>query len=183
MKKEKELFRIGKFLSLILRHQPQKANIIIDNQGWTDINILLQNININIEELDWILSNNNKNRFSYNSNKTKVRANQGHSLSYVKMDYQIVQLNECPEYLFHGTTMEVSGIILEEGIKKMTRNEVHLSKDLETSINVGKRKGSNIAIIRIRAKDMIKDGIDIYVSKNNVYLTDFVPSKYIEIHN
>jgi putative RNA 2'-phosphotransferase len=181
MKTEKELVRIGKFFSLVLRHKPEDANIVIDTQGWTDVNILLKNIGINRQELEWILANNNKKRFSYNANKTKVRANQGHSLPYVKIDYQIVELEECPEFLFHGTSTEVLEILLKEGISKMKRNEVHLSKDNETAVNVGKRKSSNIVILKIKAKDMIKDGIDICISENGVYLTDFVPSKYLEI--
>ncbi len=181
MKTEKELVRIGKFFSLVLRHKPEDANLIIDTQGWTDVNILLKNIGINREELEWILTNNNKKRFSYNANKTKVRANQGHSLPYVKIDYQIVELEECPEFLFHGTSTDVLEILLKEGISKMKRNEVHLSKDTETAINVGKRKGTNIVILKIKAKDMIKDGIDICISENGVYLTDFVPSQYLEI--
>lgn len=180
MKSEKELKDVGRFMSLILRHAPEKADIEIDIEGWTDIKTLLKKLKINSDELDWILNNNNKNRFSYNENKTKVRANQGHSLSYVQIEFDIVSLEETPEYLYHGTSTTIFPILLKEGINKMKRTHVHLSKDEETAINVGGRKSSNIAIVKIKAKDFVNDGNRLFISKNGVYLADYIPVKYLE---
>ena len=176
MKTEKELNRIGKFLSLVLRHKPKEANLTLDPNGWTDTKSLLKNVNIDLTELDWIVSNDNKERFSYNDNKTKIRANQGHSIS--EIDLNLDEIQDIPEYLYHGTSTSVLSILIQEGIKKMKRNYIHLSKDIETATIVGKRKGNNIVIIKIDSKQMYKDNIEIYISKNNVYLTDYVNPKY-----
>lgn len=180
MKTEKELNRIGKFMSLVLRHKPEDADIEIDVEGWTDTKTLLKNLKINSEELDWILDNNNKDRFAYNESKTKVRANQGHSLPYVQIEFEEVTLEKSPEYVYHGTSTDVFSILLKEGISKMKRTHVHLSKDEETAINVGKRKSSNIVIVKIKAKEMVSEGNKLYISKNGVYLADFVPAKYLD---
>lgn len=177
MKPEKELTRIGKFLSLVLRHQPQQANIKLDKNGWADVSLLLKNVNITLPELDWIVENNNKKRFTYNEDKTMIRANQGHSLSEVEVEME--EVTEAPEFLYHGTSRDIVPILKKEGIKKMSRNHVHLSKDLETATMVGKRKSSDIVILKIKAKDMIADGNTIYISKNGVYLTSFVDPKYL----
>ncbi len=182
MKTEKELKRIGKFMSLILRHKPEEANIEIDVEGWTDIKILLKSLNITKSELDWILENNNKDRFSYNDTNTKVRANQGHSLPYVQIEYKEITLEEALEYVYHGTSTDVFSILLKEGISKMKRTHVHLSKDEETAIDVGKRKSSNIVIVKIKAKEMVSEGNKLYISKNGVYLADYVPAKYLDVN-
>lgn len=179
MKPEKELTRIGKFLSLVLRHQPQQAGITLDKNGWADVALLMKNLALTLPELDWIVENNNKKRFTYNDDKTKIRANQGHSLSEVEVEME--EVTDAPEFLYHGTSSAVVPLLQKEGIKKMSRNHVHLSKDLETAVMVGKRKSSDIVILKIKAKEMIADGHTIYISKNGVYLTEFVDPKYVAL--
>ena len=93
----------SKFISLILRHKPEAIGITLDEHGWANVNELIAGISktqpIDMSMLEQIVSEDEKQRYSFNDNKTKIRANQGHS---IPVD---VELAECepPEFLYHGT--------------------------------------------------------------------------------
>ena len=128
-----------------------------------------------MEQLESIVSNDNKNRFSFNEDKTKIMANQGHS---IKVDLGLTPITP-PEILYHGTAEKYIPFIKESGLKKMSRHHVHLSEDLETAEQVVSRRETNSVILKIRASKMHKGGFVFYKSNNGVWLTDRVPSKYI----
>lgn len=172
--------KLSVFISLILRHKPQTINIALDEQGYANVDELIKGVNasgrkLTLEILECIVETDNKGRYSFNSSKTKIRANQGHS---IKVD---VGLQETipPRVLYHGTSERNINAILTNGIKKMNRLYVHLSDDLETAIKVGGRHGRAI-VLTINTERMIKDGYKFYLSDNGVWLTDFVPNFYIE---
>ena len=78
-----DLTKMGKYLSLILRHKPEIIGIELDDHGWAEVSALIEGINktgryIDKEILDKIVETNNKKRYQYNVNQTKIRANQGH---------------------------------------------------------------------------------------------------------
>ncbi|MFB9077778.1 RNA 2'-phosphotransferase [Flavobacterium procerum] len=171
---------VSKFLSLVLRHSPEKIGLKLDENGWADVKELIAKCNkkgnrMDAELLDYVVENNDKKRFAYNEDKTKIRASQGHSIS--------VELNlaetEPLEYLYHGTVGKFMESIRNEGLKKMSRQHVHLSKDKETATKVGSRRGTP-QILTVRSGAMFRDGFKFYLSENNVWLTDEVPSKYIQ---
>ena len=173
--------KTSKFISLILRHKPEAINKELRHDGYMLINDLIEGMNnkgynITINDLDRIVREDGKQRYSFNSNKTMIRANQGHS---IKVDIGLKEIIP-PNILYHGTCIRVKDIILKEGIKKMSRQYVHLSKDIETAEKVGKRHGE-LLIFKINCEQMIKDNIKFYISENGVYLTDYVDSKYIKI--
>lgn len=170
--------KLGKFISLILRHQPEIIDIELDEKGWANVDELINGIkrkgyNINIEILNNIVANNNKQRFAFNDDKTKIRANQGHSID---VDVELEELVP-PDILYHGTSSRFKASIMQEGIKKQGRNYVHLSQDEDTAIMVGKRHGSPF-IFRVNARQMHMDGIKFYQSKNKVWLTEYIDPKY-----
>ena len=176
----KKIKIISKFLSLILRHNPGKIGLDLDKNGWANVNDLLSKSrkkhNISMETLEVVVETNDKKRFTFNDNKTKIRANQGHSLKTVDLQLKAVQP---PEYLYHGSVAKFIEAIQKEGLKKQSRQHVHLSVDRETAIKVGSRRGKPI-ILSVRALDMHKEGFPFYLSENKVWLTDAVPSKFIE---
>jgi len=179
MKNEKQLLRLGKFLSLVLRHKPQEIGIELDEQGWTDIPTLLKKMNdrgksINRETLDYLVANNNKQRYAINPQTNCIRANQGHSIS-IDLGYQ-PQLP--PDRLYHGTAQRFIESILTTGLEKRNRHHVHLSLDKDTATMVGKRHGK-VVILEVLAKEMYQDGFHFFVSENEVWLTDEVPVKYL----
>lgn len=177
---EKELKNISRFLSLVLRHEPSKIDIQLDENGWISVEELLLKLNkfgytINIDGLNEIVETNDKQRFSFNDNKDKIRANQGHSIN---VDLELKETKPL-DILYHGTGLKFVDSILEQGLNKQERHHVHLSSNIETAETIGKRKGKHV-IFKISAKEMFDDGYKFYLSENNVWLTDDVPVKYLE---
>ncbi|MBW3524864.1 RNA 2'-phosphotransferase [Chryseobacterium sp. NKUCC03_KSP] len=172
--------RISKFLSYVLRHHPELINLNLDENGWANVEELITRSKrdphegISFEELDEIVETNDKKRFIFNEDKTRIRANQGHSID---IDLALIS-QKPPEFLYHGTAQNNVDSILEKGIEKRNRKHVHLSQDIETATKVGMRHGKPI-ILTINTEKMFNDGIEFYLSENNVWLTDFVDIQYI----
>ncbi|WP_299891578.1 RNA 2'-phosphotransferase [uncultured Lacinutrix sp.] len=178
---EKNIKRVSKFLSLILRHNPQKINLELDENGWANVEELLEKSNKNntrfsMETLEEVVETNDKKRFTFNDDKTKIRANQGHSIKTIDLELKPIKP---PTFLYHGTVGKFMKSIRAEGLQKMSRQHVHLSSDLETATKVGSRRGQAI-ILSIRTKDMHNKGYTFYKSKNDVWLTDKVPPEFID---
>lgn len=176
---EQDKKRIGKFLSLVLRHDPDKIGIELDEQGWANVQELIEKCkkhryHFSIEDLIEIVETNDKKRYSFNENRNKIRANQGHSID---IDLALESV-EPPEFLYHGTATRFLSSIMEQGIIKGSRRHVHLSKDKETAIKVGSRHGKPV-VLTIMSGRMYQDGISFYQSDNGVWLTDYVDVKYI----
>ena len=172
--------KLSVFISLVLRHKPEAAGISLDEHGWANVEELLEGINntgrqINMDILEEIVRTDSKQRYSFNSNKTLIRANQGHS---VPVDVELEE-RQPPQYLYHGTAERFLDAIMAEGLKPMSRLYVHLSKDEETAVKVGKRHGSPV-VLKVRAEEMYHDGNKFYLSQNGVWLTKYVDRKYIE---
>ncbi|NMH88974.1 RNA 2'-phosphotransferase [Flavivirga algicola] len=170
--------QISKFLSLILRHQPEKIGLTLDENGWALVNDILEKskLQFTLEELNEVVITNDKQRFSFNADKTKIRANQGHSLKTVDLN---LEAQIPPRFLYHGTVPKFIPKIKSQGLKKMNRQHVHLSKDRDTAIKVGSRRGKPV-ILSIRALDMYNNGHQFFISNNGVWLTDTVPFEFID---
>ena len=169
----------GKFISLILRHKPETIGITLDEHGWADVNELIAGIQkihpeFSIDTLEEIVASNNKQRYSFNDAHTLIRANQGHSIA---VD---VELNECPPpaILYHGTGEKYVTSILKSGLIPKSRLYVHLSKDIDTAIDVGRRHGKPV-VFKVDADKMSSDGIPFFLSVNGVWLTKHVPVEYL----
>ena len=171
--------KTSKFLSYVLRHHPEIIGLHLDENGWANVDELItkstnDSQGFTFEELDEIVQTNDKKRFIFNEDKTRIRANQGHSI-----DINLALIpQQPPEFLYHGTAQGNIESILEKGIEKRNRQHVHLSQDIETATKVGMRHGKPI-ILTINTEKMFDDGIEFYLSENNVWLTDFVDIKYI----
>lgn len=169
---KQDIIKKGKKLSFLLRHDKEYK---FDEHGYRDITDLIQNHGYTKNEIETIVNTNDKQRYEFNSNHTKIRARQGHSIP-INVDLKI----EKPQNdLYHGTATKFLSSIFDCGIKKMNRNYVQLSNDKKTAINVGKRHGEPVILI-IDAKKMSDDGIVFYLSNNNVWLTEFIDAKYIK---
>lgn len=175
-----DLKHISKFLSLVLRHKPEEIGVNMDANGWVDVDELIEKCNLNkvnldFETLEEVVIKDDKQRYTFNDDYTKIRANQGHTVD-VDLEFET---KEPLEFLYHGTVAKFIDAIKENGIKKIQRLHVHLSKDLDTAIKVGSRRGKPV-ILKIHALKMHQDGHAFYLSKNGVWLCDEVPAKYIE---
>ncbi len=176
---EQQKKKTSKFLSYVLRHHPELINLNLDENGWANVDELItksknDSQGFTFEELDEIVQTNDKKRFIFNEDKTRIRANQGHSI-----DINLALIpQQPPEFLYHGTAQSNIESILEKGIEKRSRQQVHLSQDKETATKVGMRHGKPI-ILTINTQKMFEDGLKFYLSENNVWLTDFVDATYI----
>lgn len=174
-----DLTKISKYISLILRHKPEVIGMQLDANGWADVEELLAGIGrkypIDFEILEEIVKTDNKQRYSFNEDKTKIRTNQGHS---IQVDVEL-SVTEPPEILYHGTAEQFSASIEAKGLLPGNRLYVHLSPDTETAEKVGRRHGKPI-IYLINAGQMRQDGYIFYLSANGVWLTKTVPVCYLK---
>jgi len=180
---DKQLTHISKLLSLVLRHQPEKIGIQLYQNGWTDINELIEKVNnygihLDKEILLHIVATNSKKRFALNNALDKIRASQGHSID-IELGYTNQQP---PEFLYHGTGEKSVQSILETGLERRNRQHVHLSNDIETALKVGQRHGKPF-IFKVLAEEMYNNSFQFYLSDNGVWLTDHVPAKYLKQNN
>ena len=168
----------SKYIALILRHKPETIGIKLDEHGWADVSELIAGVSkthpLDMELLEKIVSEDEKQRYSFNEEKTLIRANQGHS---VPVDVELAE-TEPPEVLYHGTGEKYVSSIDAQGLIAKSRLYVHLSKDVETALNVGQRHGKPV-IYEVKSGEMNRDGFKFYLSVNGVWLTKVVPIKYL----
>lgn len=177
---KKQLDKTSKFISLILRHKPEVMGIKLDNHGWAKVSDLLSGLHnsgydISLSDLEYIVQTDNKQRYSFDENKEYIRANQGHSID---VDVELEE-KQPPDVLYHGTSTRSAQSIKVDGIKHMSRLYVHLSQCYKIAENVGSRHGEPV-VLTIDTKRMYNDGIKFYLSKNGVWLTEYVDTKYIK---
>lgn len=174
-----DLTRISKYISLILRHKPETIGIELDAHGWADVDALLDGVGrkyiIDREILEEIVKTDGKQRYSFNADGTKIRANQGHS---IQVDVELA-VAEPPETLYHGTAERFYASIQAKGLLPGNRLYVHLSTNTETAEKVGKRHGKPV-IYQVNAGQMHQDGYTFYLSANGVWLTRAVPAQYLK---
>jgi putative RNA 2'-phosphotransferase len=173
--------RISKFLSLVLRHQPEKIGLVLDAEGWADIDELIgkaqqSGVPVTREILDAVVENNDKQRFAISEDGRRIRAQQGHSIE-VELGLDPVAP---PDVLFHGTAENSVESIRIQGLIAGKRQHVHLSPDEETAVRVGTRHGRPV-VLRVHTGRMHRDGFTFYLSGNGVWLTEVVPAQYLEI--
>lgn len=171
--------KIGRYISLILRHKPDVIGITLDKHGWADVDKLIKGVSkkykLTMEMLENIVATDDKQRYSFNEDKTKIRANQGHSID---VDVELEEVQP-PEYLWHGTGRKYVDSIMKDGLIPKSRLYVHLSDNYNTAINVGVRHGEPV-VLCIWAGDMYRDGYKFYRSKNGVWLVKHVPVEYLD---
>ncbi|MCL4205496.1 MAG: RNA 2'-phosphotransferase [Pirellulaceae bacterium] len=169
----------SKFLSLVLRHRPDAIGITLDAEGWVSVEVLLaacaqHGRTISREQLDAVVRTNDKQRFAFSADGSRIRANQGHSLP---VDLGLAPV-EPPELLYHGTVSRFLESIRRDGLTKGKRHHVHLSPDIQTATKVGQRRGRPVVLV-IEAGRMFREGHTFYRSENGVWLTDAVPPDYL----
>lgn len=173
------LTNTSRFMSLILRHKPEAIGINLDEHGWANVDELIAGIakthEFSMDILEEIVRMDDKERYSFNKERTLVRANQGHS---IPVDVELDEV-EPPKELWHGTGEKYVATIDEQGLISKSRLYVHLSKDRDTATKVGMRHGKPVLYI-VKADEMYQNGYKFYLSKNGVWLSKEVPVKYLE---
>ena len=174
------LVATSKFLSLVLRHKPETVGLVLDANGWADVDELLSLANkagrpLTRELLERVVAENDKQRFAFSDDGRRIRANQGHS---VEIDLAL-EPAEPPEVLYHGTATRFLESIRATGLHAGNRQYVHLSPDEATAIKVGERHGKPVVLV-VQSRAMSSLGHSFYFSANGVWLTERVPVEFIE---
>jgi putative RNA 2'-phosphotransferase len=177
---DRDTLRTSKFLSLILRHEPQRVGLAFDSAGWVAVEDLLKAVNSNgvsltLDQLKHVVATSDKKRFAFSDDGLRIRASQGHSL---EVDLQYAPQTP-PELLFHGTATKFLDSIRKGGLQKMERHDVHLSAETKVTLQVGSRHGRPV-LLTIRAGDMHREGFVFRRSANGVWLVDHVPPEFID---
>lgn len=176
----KQLNEVSKFLSYVLRHEPQSIGLQLDTEGWAKIDFLIagaakEGRSLDRELILAVVSNSDKKRFAISDDVQYIRAVQGHSTRSVSLKY--VE-KEPPEFLYHGTATRFLESIQQQGLIAGSRHHVHLSQDMATAVAVGKRYGKP-AVLKVEALRMQQQGFKFFQAENDVWLTDHVPNFFI----
>ncbi len=177
----RSLKNTSKFISLILRHKPETIGITLDEHGWADVRDLIHGINaagghhLDMELLEEIVRTDEKQRYSFNEDRTLIRANQGHS---IPVDVELEEKTP-PAVLYHGTGEKYVSSIDKQGLIPKSRLYVHLSPDVETAVKVGSRHGRPV-IYTVDCAAMAAEGYKFFLSANHVWLTKEVPFRYLK---
>ena len=168
----KPFTRFSKFMSYVLRHRSERLGLTLDANGWVDVEELIDAANrsgkkITREQIELIVADDEKQRYSFSANGSRIRANQGHS---IPVDLELATAKP-PEHLYHGTPERFVDSIREQGLLRMNRTHVHLSEKEETAVEVGQRRGKSIVIV-VEAGRMYANGFEFYRSANDVWLTE-----------
>lgn len=171
--------KTSRYISYILRHNPQAINLRLDPHGWANVDELIAGVSktreLTREILEEIVATDSKQRYAFNDDKTLIRANQGHSINVdIELEKKLP-----PDILYHGTAEKYAEAIDREGLSPQSRLYVHLSADPETARDVGSRHGKPV-IYLVHCESMVRDGYDFFLSANHVWLTKCVPAKYLE---
>lgn len=179
----RQFVKLSKFISLILRHQPDKFGLQLDSAGWAQVDDLITiaqkaNLPLDRAQLAQIVAENDKQRFSFSDDGQRIRANHGHS---IQIDLPLTP-KVPPSYLYHGTATRFLTAIQQQGLLSKNRQYVHLSVDEITAHKVGQRHG-NPVILTVEAKQMAANGFLFYHSASNIWLTEQVPPEYIKVED
>ncbi|KAK4800776.1 hypothetical protein SAY86_021263 [Trapa natans] len=190
---------LGRLLTRILRHMAAELNLNMRSDGYVKVQELLQ-LNIKtfanvplrghtVDDVKEAVRKDNKQRFSLleEGDELLIRANQGHTVKIVETESLLKPIISADEVTVcvHGTYKKNLKSILENGLNRMQRLHVHFSRGLPTDGEVisGMRRDINV-IIFLDVRKALEDGMKLYVSDNQVILTEgfdgVVPVKYFD---
>lgn len=178
---KQQLKKLSKRLSYVLRHRPDTLGLELGEGGWVTVDDLLGAFvhtgrPLSRDRLEIVVAENDKQRFEFSQDQSRIRARQGHSVE-VDLGYELASP---PDVLYHGTATRNLDSIFEQGLTKQRRHHVHLSTNKQTMLAVGRRHGKP-ALLAIDAKQMSADGHEFFITGNNVWLTDHVPPHYLSL--
>ena len=177
---DKRITELSKFLSFVLRHQPDAIGLMLDAEGWANVDELIVRANnvgkgVTRALIETIVETSDKKRFTLSPDGERIRAAQGHSTPHVAINYPAKMP---PEFLYHGTASRFLSSIKAQGLRPGSRHYVHLSADEETARAVGQRHGKPV-IITVKAGEMYQRGVKFYQAENGVWLTGEVGIKFL----
>lgn len=175
------LRQLSKAASHALRHEPWLYELELDAEGWVAAGDLLSALrsehpewaSLSEGDLAEMISQSEKQRHELLHGR--IRALYGHSTPQRLLKEQCAP----PGVLYHGTAPATAARIKAEGLKPMSRQYVHLSADVATAKQVGRRKASGPVVLTIEAGSAHAAGVAFYRGNDHVWLADFVPTNFV----
>ncbi|KAE9644624.1 RNA 2'-phosphotransferase [Pseudomonas sp. PB103] len=177
---KKLLDETSKFLSFVLRHEPQAIGLALNAEGWASIDALISGAagdgrQLSHELIENVVASSDKKRFAISADGHSIRAVQGHSTKSVDLQFEQKQP---PQTLYHGTATRFLDSIHEQGLIPGQRHHVHLSEEIATASAVGQRYGT-LVVLQVAAQQMEEQGFKFYQAENGVWLTEQVPARFL----
>lgn len=172
---------ISKLLSYVLRHAPESMGLVLDRDGWADIDTLISNAHqhghtFDNQMLHEVVETNEKKRFTLSEDGQRIRAAQGHSTGQVQVQH--VEKTP-PAQLYHGTASRFMTSIEVQGLIPGSRHYVHLTESPETAMAVGKRYGQPV-LLAVDVQGMRQAGVRFFQADNGVWLVESVLAAYLK---
>lgn len=173
--------KLSKEVSYALRHAPWEYELELDEDGWVNVEQLLDSLKTkkdwsNVCEKDFKIMVDISDKKRHEISEGKIRALYGHSIP----NRIIKEIKKPPDMLYHGTARDLVSVIRKNGLLPKGRQYVHLSVDIDTACQVGKRRDDIPVILKVDAKKAWNNGIVFYQGNGKVWLADFIPSEYID---
>lgn len=173
---------LSKVMSHALRHRPWLYELELDGEGWVPVADLVSALrgqggrwaNLTESDLDEVIRTSPKARYEIRGGM--IRAMYGHSTPG-RLSRQAAQP---PRVLFHGTSPGAAKSILQQGLRPMGRQYVHLSIDVDTATQVGRRKSSTPVILQVNAAHAHAAGVTFFRGNDFVWLADEVPALFLQ---
>jgi putative RNA 2'-phosphotransferase len=179
---DRELDHLGRILTGILRHFPDRYGLTMEPQGWVALGQIVRAISqrhpayhwLRVQHLVAIAETDAKGR--YEIRDEKIRATYGHTLE-VDLD---LPTENIPSRLYYPVTEEEAGIVLEVGLRPSDRKKVHLSKTADDARAAGSVRTPEPIILEIDTERAREGGIVIKQAGKTVYLADQVPADFLK---
>jgi putative RNA 2'-phosphotransferase len=171
--------RLSKFVSGALRHFPDDAGLSVDDRGWTEYGELVAAVTERYswaepEHVEAVTAADSKGRFERRGDR--IRAAYGHSIAVTLETTE----SDVPERLYHGTAPRNVGAILDEGLKPMDRQQVHLSETADEGREVGRRHADDPVLLAVDAEAMEREGFEVDRRGSGTYTAARVPPEFLE---
>ena len=136
---DRELDHLGRVLTGILRHFPDRYGLEMESHGWVSLPAIVRAVSQKHPAYHWlrvmhlvaIAETDAKGR--YEVRDERIRAMYGHTVD-VELD---LPTENIPDRLFFPVTPDEAAIVLEVGLKPSDRKRVHLSKTAEDARAAG----------------------------------------------
>lgn len=176
-----DLTSLSKATAHALRHEPWLYELELDEEGWVPVDSLIGALrherrwrDLSRAQIESMVGQSPKKRYELDGDR--IRALYGHSVP----GRIAKQPGSPPAVLFHGTAAGTVPVILADGLRPMGRQYVHLSVERDMAVSVGRRKGADVTILRIRAAEAHAGGVTFWRGNDLVWLADHVPPGYIQ---
>ena len=173
---------LSKEVSYALRHAPHEYGLCLDEYGWVEVHDLVSALrrqeryaSLSVDDIEKMIQASEKKR--HELSEMKIRALYGHS---IEKKISMKPLPP-PDVLYHGTAHRYLQSILDVGLLPQKRQYVHLSEDVETAVDVGKRRDHDPVVLRIDAKRAWDDAVLFYLGNEKVWMADKIPPKYVAV--